>query len=86
MKRPQITKMLANFVNKVTQDTLFCSSCDSLGSGGSGGSKSGKNIDKYCLEMKMLSAIAQSVNTSRMGIVQQFLNLGIAENLEANQR
>ena len=43
-------------------------------------------MDKYCLEMKMLSAIAQSVNTSRMGIVQQFLNLGIAENLEANQR
>ena len=69
-----------------TGHSFFCSSCDSLGSGGSGVSKSGKNIDKYCLEMKMLSAIAQSVNTSRMGIVQQFLNLGIAENLEANQR
>ena len=41
---------------------------------------------EFCLEMKMLNAINQSINTSRLGFVQQFLSLGVAENIESNQR
>ena len=45
-----------------------------------------EDFDNFCLEIKMLNAINQSISTSRLAMVQQFLSLGVAENLENNAK
>ena len=75
----------------VTTCIYLCSLVDRVmeaynSEGVEGGDEGGSSQDRYCLEMKMLNAISKSISTSRLAIVQHFLNLGVAESLESDQR
>ena len=94
--------LLKRGVVDVTTCVYLCSLVDRVmeayaefgggGGGKEGGGEAGRDRqwgggpDRYCLEMKMLNAIAKSISTSRLAFVQHFLNLGVAESLESDQR